>query len=47
SHVQEMTNVFRSDDVKPSLSQEAVFANAPQEKAGYFIVPKVIKDINP
>ncbi|HPC37001.1 MAG TPA: Asp-tRNA(Asn)/Glu-tRNA(Gln) amidotransferase subunit GatC [Candidatus Marinimicrobia bacterium] len=47
SHVQEMINVFRSDEVKPSLSHEAVFANAPQEKAGYFVVPKVIKDINP
>ena len=47
SHVQEITNVFRNDEVKPSLPREAVFANAPQEKAGYFVVPKVIKDINP
>ncbi|MFH1214708.1 MAG: Asp-tRNA(Asn)/Glu-tRNA(Gln) amidotransferase subunit GatC [Candidatus Neomarinimicrobiota bacterium] len=44
SHVHEMTNVFRNDVVKPSLPKEAVFANAPQEQAGYFIVPKVIKD---
>ncbi|MFA7565203.1 MAG: Asp-tRNA(Asn)/Glu-tRNA(Gln) amidotransferase subunit GatC [Candidatus Neomarinimicrobiota bacterium] len=47
SHVQEITNVFRNDDVKTSLPKEAAFANAPQEKAGYFVVPKVIKDINP
>lgn len=47
SHVHEMTNVFQADEVKPSLPREAVFSNAPQEKAGYLIVPKVIKDVNP
>jgi len=47
SHVHEMTNVFRSDAVKPSLPSEAVFANAPQARDGYFVVPKVIKDVNP
>ncbi|MCK9560196.1 MAG: Asp-tRNA(Asn)/Glu-tRNA(Gln) amidotransferase subunit GatC [Candidatus Marinimicrobia bacterium] len=47
SHVHEMTNVFRADEIKPSLAPEAVLANAPQEQAGYFIVPKVIKDVTP
>jgi aspartyl-tRNA(Asn)/glutamyl-tRNA(Gln) amidotransferase subunit C len=47
SHVHEMTNVFRSDAVQPSLPTEAVFANAPQARDGYFVVPKVIKDVNP
>jgi len=47
SHVHEMTNVFQADEIQPSLAAEAVFENAPQEKAGYFIVPKVIKDVNP
>lgn len=47
SHVHEMTNVFRSDAVRLSLPQEAVFANAPQAKDGYFVVPKVIKEVNP
>jgi len=47
SHVHEMTNVFRNDTVQPSLPPEAVFVNAPQAKDGYFVVPKVIKDVNP
>ena len=42
SHVVEMTNVLREDDVKPSLPQEEALKNAPERTTKYFKVPKVI-----
>jgi len=33
-----LSNVWRDDEVKPSLSQEAVLANAPRTNAGFFEV---------
>ncbi|NOY77671.1 MAG: Asp-tRNA(Asn)/Glu-tRNA(Gln) amidotransferase subunit GatC [Calditrichaeota bacterium] len=41
-HVLEVKNVFRKDEVKPSMPQEEVLENAPSKKNGYFSVPKVI-----
>jgi len=41
-HVLEVKNVFRKDEVKPSMPQEKVLENAPSRKNGYFSVPKVI-----
>ncbi len=35
-------NVFREDEVKPSLSQDAALKNAPCRQGGFFKVPKVI-----
>lgn len=43
SHTVEIKNVFRSDDVKPSLSREEVLKNAPQRNEKFFRVPKVVK----
>jgi aspartyl-tRNA(Asn)/glutamyl-tRNA(Gln) amidotransferase subunit C len=43
SHVIPMQNVLRDDVVKPSLSSEAVLANAPDQDAGCFRVPKIIE----
>ena len=37
-----LTNVFREDEVKPSIGVEAGLANAPEQEEGCFIVPKVI-----
>ena len=37
-------NVFRDDDVRPSLPQEKALANAPDQKDGFFRVPKIIED---
>ena len=34
-------NVFRADEVRPSLSNEAALSNAPLHENGYFKVPKV------
>lgn len=42
SHVNELTNVMREDDVKPSLPREEVLANAPSRDEKFFKVPKVI-----
>ena len=37
-------NVFRGDEVRPSLSQEAALANAPDRADGFFSVPKILED---
>jgi len=33
--------VFREDNVKKPLSKEEVLSNAPEEKDGSFLVPKI------
>ncbi|MGH7181774.1 MAG: Asp-tRNA(Asn)/Glu-tRNA(Gln) amidotransferase subunit GatC [Nitrospiraceae bacterium] len=40
-------NVFRPDDVRPSLSIESAVANAPESIDGFFVVPKIIEDRQP
>ena len=42
SHVVEMKNVMREDEVERWLSNEEALGNAPASKQGYFSVPKVI-----
>jgi len=42
SHVLSVQNVFRDDEVSPSLPKDVVLANAPQKKDGLFKVPKII-----
>jgi aspartyl-tRNA(Asn)/glutamyl-tRNA(Gln) amidotransferase subunit C len=37
-------NVFREDEVRPSLSQEGALANAPDQADGFFRVPKILED---
>lgn len=39
----EMTNVTREDVIGPTLSREALFANAPSQIGGMFKIPTVIK----
>ena len=43
SHVIPLQNVFREDDVKPSLSRDQALANAPDVDGGCFRVPKIIE----
>ena len=43
SHVLPLKNVFRADQVKPSLPIEKALANAPAKKGSSFSVPKVIE----
>lgn len=38
-----MQNVFRADEVKPSLMREAALSNAPLAEDGYFKVPKILE----
>jgi aspartyl-tRNA(Asn)/glutamyl-tRNA(Gln) amidotransferase subunit C len=42
SHPIEGQNVFRNDEVKPSISREKALKNAPDKDETFFKVPKVI-----
>lgn len=44
SHVIELANVFRKDDVKPGLTTDEALQNAPAKTEKFFKVPKVIGD---
>ena len=37
-------NVFRPDEVRPSLPVAKAVANAPESAEGFFIVPKIIEE---
>lgn len=41
THAIQLQNVFRKDQVEPSLEREEVLANAPQSDGASFVVPKV------
>ena len=43
AHSIPMTNVFRNDEIRPSLSRDAATANAPERRDGNFIVPQVVE----
>ena len=42
TRVVSLKNVFREDEVKPSLPREKALANAPAQEYGVFKGPKVI-----
>ncbi len=44
SHVIELSNVFREDEVQPSISRERALSNAPSASDVFFTVPKVIQN---
>jgi aspartyl-tRNA(Asn)/glutamyl-tRNA(Gln) amidotransferase subunit C len=44
SHVIELSNVFREDEVKPGVSTEEALRNAPEKNEQFFKVPKVISE---
>ena len=37
-------NVFRDDEVRPSLPQERALANATEQADGFFRVPRILED---
>ena len=39
-----MQNIFRADQVKPSLDRELALSNAPLKEDGYFKVPRVLEE---
>jgi len=43
SHVLPLSNVFRMDAVKPSLSAEKIVENAPDREDTFFKVPNIIE----
>ncbi|NMC07394.1 MAG: Asp-tRNA(Asn)/Glu-tRNA(Gln) amidotransferase subunit GatC [Candidatus Lokiarchaeota archaeon] len=43
-HVLELKNVFREDEPREGLSQDAALKNAPQKDKGYFLSPKIVED---
>ncbi len=44
SHSIPVSNVFREDAARPSLPREEVLANAPEERDGCVVVPRIIGD---
>lgn len=42
SHAISITNAFRKDEIRPSVSNEEALSNAPEAENGTFVVPKVI-----
>jgi len=45
AHAQELANVFRPDEVRPSLPREAALANAPNRDDECYRVPAVLGDV--
>jgi aspartyl-tRNA(Asn)/glutamyl-tRNA(Gln) amidotransferase subunit C len=42
AHAVELTNVFRPDEIQPSLDRAAALANAPHQDGEYYLVPAVL-----
>jgi len=42
SHVLDVTNVYRTDEVERRIDQEQALEPAPESENGYFLVPKVV-----
>ena len=43
AHAFPMVNVMRTDEIRPSLSNEEALANAPSKANGLFLVPKIVE----
>ncbi|MEO6034908.1 MAG: Asp-tRNA(Asn)/Glu-tRNA(Gln) amidotransferase subunit GatC [Verrucomicrobiota bacterium] len=43
AHAVPLINVFRADEVKPSISNEDALRNAPSKANGLFLVPKIVE----
>lgn len=43
AHVLPIKNVFREDELRPSLPREKVLRNAPRQSDGFYRVPKIIE----
>ena len=44
AHCLPIHNVFRADEVRPSLGTEKTLANAPERDGVFFKVPKILED---
>ena len=45
-HVAALSNVFREDEVKPSLTREEILSNAPDRDGNYFKMPPILGNDN-
>lgn len=43
SHILDLVNVFRQDDVQSQIETEALLANAPETAHHYFVVPRIVE----
>ena len=43
AHAMPIQNVFRRDEPRPCLDREKVLKNAPHERNGQFVVPKIVE----
>jgi aspartyl-tRNA(Asn)/glutamyl-tRNA(Gln) amidotransferase subunit C len=43
TRMRSLNNVYRKDEVRPSLAHEKAMANAPEELNGLFKVPKIME----
>jgi|SRR5438552_3006580 len=41
-HAVELSNVFRSDEVLPSLTRDEALSNAPKTDGRFFLVPQIL-----
>jgi aspartyl-tRNA(Asn)/glutamyl-tRNA(Gln) amidotransferase subunit C len=41
-HAVELSNVFRRDEVRPSLAREEALLNAPKTDGQFFLVPQIL-----
>ena len=43
AHAMPLINVFRQDEVRPSIPHEDALRNAPSKSNGLFVVPKIVE----
>jgi aspartyl-tRNA(Asn)/glutamyl-tRNA(Gln) amidotransferase subunit C len=43
AHAVPLANVFRPDEIRPSLSNEEALRNAPAKANGLFLTPKIVE----
>jgi len=43
AHATPRSNVFRKDEVQPSIDREKILKNAPDQARDLFIVPKIVE----
>lgn len=43
AHAMPLINVFRADEIRPSISQEEALKNAPSKANGLFVVPTIVE----
>lgn len=43
AHAADVSNVFRADEVQPSLDRKIALQNAPKSDGKYFLVPQILE----